>query len=304
MFIEMKGLRIFVYQEVIDMRCGFEKLTHFIRDRMKSAINQGHLYIFLGKNRRRLKALFFDGTGLVMISKRIERGRFMAHGELMQFWDRVEAESFLRFANEKYPKDSSERWIYVVYLLALNTGLRAGEIWGLQPRDLISASDMFFIRRQFDRVKKAYGIPKGKKSRHVPCHENLRIEIQNLIDACRTRLDQSIFHGETGLPINHDSFGGNRFDKDVRLWGGRRIRFHDLRHTAATLMIGLGVDLKTVKEIFGHKDIATTMNYAHLLGDNLKQVARTFSVSPSVQPEANLNGAQKGQSRMRLVIAN
>lgn len=82
MFIETKGLRIFVYQEVIDMRCGFEKLTHFIRDRMKGTINQGHLYIFLGKNRRRLKALFFDGTGLVMISKRIERGRFMAHGEL------------------------------------------------------------------------------------------------------------------------------------------------------------------------------------------------------------------------------
>ena len=82
MFIETKGLRIFIYQEPIDMRCGFERLCHLVRDRMKNDINQGHLYLFLGKNRRRLKALFFDGTGLVLIAKRIERGRFMATVEL------------------------------------------------------------------------------------------------------------------------------------------------------------------------------------------------------------------------------
>jgi transposase len=82
MFIDTKNLRIFIYQEEIDMRCGFEKLLHFVGDKMKSNVNQGHLYLFLGKNRRRVKALFFDGTGLVLISKRIERGRFMARAEL------------------------------------------------------------------------------------------------------------------------------------------------------------------------------------------------------------------------------
>jgi integrase len=203
----------------------------------------------------------------------------------MQFWDRSEAESFLAFVDRKYPAISSERWIYVVYLLALNTALRAGEIWGLQPRDILDGGEMLFIRWQFDRVKKAFGPTKGKKSRHVPCHEDLLIELQKLISDQGTRLDQTIFHGQEGRPINHDSFGDRRFDKDVRLWGGRRIRFHDLRHTATTLMIGNGIDLKTVKEICGHKDIATTMNYAHLLGDNLRQVARTFSIKPS-RPES------------------
>lgn len=82
MFIDIKGLRIFVYHEAIDMRAGFEKLLHFVRDVMKSHINQGHLYLFLGKNRKRVKALFYDGTGLVLIAKRIERGRFMARVEL------------------------------------------------------------------------------------------------------------------------------------------------------------------------------------------------------------------------------
>lgn len=64
------------------MRCGFEKLYFFITHHMNQDINQGHLYLFFGKNRKRLKALYYDGTGLVQISKRIERGRFMHRYEL------------------------------------------------------------------------------------------------------------------------------------------------------------------------------------------------------------------------------
>lgn len=82
MLIDTKNLRIFIYQDVIDMRSGFEKLLFFVRDKMKSNVNQGHLYLFFGKNRKRLKALFFDGTGLVLIAKRIESGRFMHRAEL------------------------------------------------------------------------------------------------------------------------------------------------------------------------------------------------------------------------------
>lgn len=92
MFIDTKGLRIFIYKEVIDMRAGFEKLLHFVRDRMKNNINQGHLYLFFGKNRKRLKAIFFDGTGLVLIAKRIEQGRFMAHQEVGDITEITNAE--------------------------------------------------------------------------------------------------------------------------------------------------------------------------------------------------------------------
>jgi transposase len=82
MLIDTKGLRVFIYKDQIDMRSGFEKLLRFVRDEMKNNINQGHLYLFFGKNRRRLKALYFDGTGLVLIAKRIERGKFMSRNEL------------------------------------------------------------------------------------------------------------------------------------------------------------------------------------------------------------------------------
>jgi integrase len=90
--------------------------------------------------------------------------------------------------------------------------------------------------------------------------------------------DDLFFVTEEGNPVGHDNFQ-RRFQKDLELWGGKAIRFHDLRHTAATLLISSGIDLRTVQEIFGHEDITTTMNYTHLIGDNIKKVADLFSIT-------------------------
>jgi transposase len=83
MFFEQKGLRVFIYKDTIDMRAGFEKLLSYCVHQMKAEMNQGHLYLFFGKNRRRLKVLIYDGSGLVLIAKRIEHGSFMQHADLM-----------------------------------------------------------------------------------------------------------------------------------------------------------------------------------------------------------------------------
>jgi transposase len=83
MFFERKGLRVFVYREAIDMRCGFERLLSFCVHQMQAQMDQGHVYVFFGKNRRRMKVLVYDGSGLVLVAKRIERGRFMALDELL-----------------------------------------------------------------------------------------------------------------------------------------------------------------------------------------------------------------------------
>lgn len=83
MFLDRKGLRVFVYREPIDMRCGFERLHSYCVHHTLAEMNQGHLYVFFGKNRCRMKCLVYDGTGLVLIAKRIERGQFMSHAELL-----------------------------------------------------------------------------------------------------------------------------------------------------------------------------------------------------------------------------
>lgn len=83
MFLDRKGLRIFVYRDEIDMRCGFEKLHSYCIHHMNAIMDQGHVYLFFGKNRKRIKILVYDGSGLVLIAKRIEGGKFMSLHELL-----------------------------------------------------------------------------------------------------------------------------------------------------------------------------------------------------------------------------
>lgn len=72
------GHKIYVFREYVDMRAGFDRLSMYVRDKMKARLVDGDLFLFLGKNRKRLKGLCYDGTGLVMIAKRIEHGKFMS----------------------------------------------------------------------------------------------------------------------------------------------------------------------------------------------------------------------------------
>lgn len=83
MLYDRKGLRIFIYPDPIDMRYGFERLHSFCVDILRARMDQGHLYVFFGKNRRRLKVLWYDGTGLVLATKRMEQGSFMSVRELL-----------------------------------------------------------------------------------------------------------------------------------------------------------------------------------------------------------------------------
>jgi hypothetical protein len=67
------------------MRAGFDRLSMLVREKMKRNLLEGDLYLFLGKNRRRLKAICFDGTGLILIAKRLERGSFMRVSDIEHF---------------------------------------------------------------------------------------------------------------------------------------------------------------------------------------------------------------------------
>lgn len=205
----------------------------------------------------------------------------------MNFWTMEEAASFLAYANKHHAKGSEKRWVYLVYLLAINTGLRAGEIWGLKVSDLSKEMRSFLIKRQFNRVTSDFDSLKGKKNsssgnafRRVPCNPELMSEIENHI-LLNGLSNTSLLFSFKGNPINHDNFSKRSFAVDLENWGGKKIRFHDLRHTAATLMVGAGVDLVTVKSIHGHQKIETTMNYLHVLGESVSRVADSFSINPS-----------------------
>ncbi|MCB1751017.1 MAG: tyrosine-type recombinase/integrase [Gammaproteobacteria bacterium] len=137
-------------------------------------------------------------------------------------------------------------------MLALNTGLRRGELWNLQWGDID-------LKRQTLTV---HG--KGAKSgqtRHIPLN-NTAVSVLK------------IHKGKVAqLPAN-PVFGKHFFQKSFgNLLKAARIenfRFHDIRHTFASRLVMAGVPLNTVRELMGHSSIEMTLIYAHLAPDNLR----------------------------------
>lgn len=70
--------KIFIYDKCIDMRKGHSSLAMLITQQTKFEIMDGSLFLFISKNRKTLKGLFFDGSGLVLVHKKLESGKFMS----------------------------------------------------------------------------------------------------------------------------------------------------------------------------------------------------------------------------------
>ena len=70
------GVQVFVALEPTDMRYGFERLAGLVREHIGYEARSGALYVFVGKRRETIKVLFWDGTGMCLFYKRLDRGTF------------------------------------------------------------------------------------------------------------------------------------------------------------------------------------------------------------------------------------
>jgi transposase len=70
------GVEIFMATEPVDMRCGFNRLSGIALEHLGQDPRSGALFVFYGKRRHALKILFFDGTGVCLFYKRLDKGRF------------------------------------------------------------------------------------------------------------------------------------------------------------------------------------------------------------------------------------
>lgn len=162
--------------------------------------------------------------------------------------------------------------------IALVSGARAGEIAALETKHLNPKVNTIVIEQSLS-LKEGQLIlksTKNKRIREVAIPENLmkRLLKQKLLK--QTQLvklgknrhwpeNQFLFSNESGKPLRPDSISQfwGRFRKRTNL---REIRFHDLRHTSATILINRGTHAKVIQERLGHSTIGTTMNvYGHVL---------------------------------------
>lgn len=71
------GTRVWLAAGATDMRKGFDGLTALIQEKLAENPFSGHVFVFRGRRGDILKVLWFDGQGLLLLSKRLERGRFV-----------------------------------------------------------------------------------------------------------------------------------------------------------------------------------------------------------------------------------
>jgi len=187
----------------------------------------------------------------------------------MAFWSNDEVTKFLNFALEKYPKGSREHWIFVAYFIALETGVRARELWGIQLRDLDLDRNSIRVVRQYLGGGK-FSETKGKESRIVPVSNPLKEEILQLVIG-RDDLEETLFLTTTSSAVHHDTFS-RTFKKDLKESNLRPIRFHDLRHTAMTLLVKQNISPWVVQRVAGHKDMRTTLRYVHIVGKDIESI--------------------------------
>ncbi len=136
-------------------------------------------------------------------------------------------------------------------LISLNTGVRRGELFGLEWRDIDFDHRVITVRKE---------IAKSGKARHIPMNSTVRTTLTKWRK--QTTSTSLVFQGETGGRFDNANKGWGTVLEKAGLKGS--FRWHDMRHDFASKLVMRGVDLYVVKELLGHASIVMTEKYAHL----------------------------------------
>jgi len=142
-------------------------------------------------------------------------------------------------------------YLKAVVILALNTGMRKGEILNLKWHDCDFRHNIIYL----------YNTKNGEK-REIPMNEQARVA---LIKVRKHPESAYIFCNKRGDPIKDIK---KSFFTALDKAGIIQFHFHDLRHTFASHLVMSGVDLNTVRELMGHKSLEMTLRYSHLSPDH------------------------------------
>lgn len=201
-------------------------------------------------------------------------------------------------------------WFQTAVLLGLLLGLRRSEIIGIQLSDINWESKNLTIRRTvtqqtLDHRNTLVVKPHTKNRR--PKILNVSDELCNILRQWIT--EQQQYSDAFGSDYNHDWDGylmrykdgkiipPNTITQHFQLFLSqnalKKIRFHDLRHSCASILFASGVDILTIQEILGHAQLTTTIAYTHKISDNkskaLAQMSDQFLLPNSTEKEVSQN---------------
>lgn len=218
----------------------------------------------------------------------------------MRCWTRDEAQRFLAssFGHRLYP----------LWALALDTGMRQGELLALCWGDINLDEGYLDVKHTLEEIRGEFRLkePKTAKSRRriwlgAAALAALRAIKDRPGPLSKGASGAKVFHTRTNNWLYRDNLCVY-LRNAIREAGVPRIRFHDIRHTNATLLLAAGVGIKTVSERLGHANVGITMEtYAHVLPGEQKAVAavsgalfapvsHTHPTEADKQTEVQVNG--------------
>ena len=176
-----------------------------------------------------------------------------------------------------------------LYMLSLSTGMRQGELLALKWDDVDLEGGVLRARRTLTKTGKVYAIgePKTKNSRRVirlsgAAVEALRGHLSRQLGEMERmgslyRPGGLVFATEVGTIINPSNVRNRSLRLLLKAAGLRPVRFHDLRHTCATLLLSKNVNPKIVSEMLGHASVSITLDvYSHLMPDMQDKAAKAL----------------------------
>ncbi|MFH1618625.1 MAG: site-specific integrase [bacterium] len=150
-----------------------------------------------------------------------------------------------------------------IITLALNTGMRRGELFGLGWDGVDLENNVITLTKT-----------KNNKRREIPINDAVREMLKNKARNSEKVLDLTNFRKE--------------FEAALKKAGIKDFRFHDLRHTFASHLVKRSVDLYTIQALLGHSSYSTTQRYAHLTPNQKKIAVELLSFnSPQNNPHGN-----------------
>lgn len=207
--------------------------------------------------------------------------RIPSVGESIATWSSDEVAEFL--ASVRHDR------LYAAWHLAVSTGMRRGELLGLRWQDVDLSLARAAVRQTLTHAGYTIvvGEPKTTKSRRSVALDRDTVAVlrewrtaqlaERLAAGPAWQDTGYLFTREDGRPVHPDTFS-YWFDKHLRASGVRKIRFHDLRHTHASLALQAGISAKVVSDRLGHSTVAFTLDvYSHVVPALQEEAAETVA---------------------------
>jgi len=157
---------------------------------------------------------------------------------------------------------------HALFMLAIFSGARQGELLGLKWSDVLWETNQISISRTFNN-QAFYDAKTAASVRKIDLGAEVMLELKKWRIACPPNNLDLVFPNARGNPMNHNNMVDRHFIPALKRAGIDQVRFHDLRHTYASLKIDQGANIKYIQKQMGHKKATTTLDtYSHLLEES------------------------------------